>query len=186
MGHAPPPFDNIAFQFDIACMGRKERAMPASRNPRKPGGFSLLQALLTTVIIITGATAMLLLVATARVANADSAAITHAVHLAENIRELTLRLAFHDPHAPGHFGPEWGETFATFDDLDDLDGFRSSNVGGPVDGRRQVIADQKHWEQIVAVESVNPRDLPQAAAPGSAPMVRVTVTVIRNGETVHK
>lgn len=183
---APVRFDRIAFQSDIGCMGRKGRAGPAPPGTRKRAGFTLLQALLTTVIIVTGATAMVLLVATARVANADSAAITQAVQFAENIRELSLRLSFKDPQQPGHFGPERGESFATFDDVDDIEGFRSSSVGGPVDGRRQVMHDQKHWEQIVQVEPVDLNNLPQPAAPGSRPLLRVTVTVTRNGEIVHK
>ena len=167
-------------------MGTTGRQGTSPRRARIRIGFTLIEVLLTTVIVVTGVTATVLLLATGRVANADSAAISNAVQLAENIRELTLRLRFQDEQDPWHFGPEAGETFATFDDVDDLNGFSSDSLGGPVDGRRQVLADQARWVQQVAVETVDQNHLTESAKSGSQPLVRVTVTVKRNGETVHR
>jgi Tfp pilus assembly protein PilV len=167
----------------MGCQGTKVRRRGSEV---RRGGFTLLEAMLTTVIIATGVTALLVLLATGSVANADSAAITNAVQLAENIRELTVRLRFNDDKDPNHFGPESGETLADFDDVDDLHGFSSAGLGGPIDGRRQVIVDQANWVQQVEVATVDENNVLLTSAPGSQPLVRVTVTVRRNEEKVHR
>ena len=84
-------------------MGREGTRATSRWHPVRQRGFTLLEAMLTMVIIATGVTSMLVLLATGSVANADSAAITNAVQLAENIRELTVRLRFDDDLYPQFF-----------------------------------------------------------------------------------
>ena len=148
--------------------------------------MTLIEAMLVTLIIGVGVVAMLQLLATGTVANADSHAIIQAVHLAGNVREMTCGVAFCDQEQPTHWGPEQGESYQTFDDVDDLDGFDSAAAGGPLDGRGRVLADLAHWSQRVEVETVDPDNLAAVVADGTQPMARVTVTVSLRDKVVHR
>ena len=108
----------------------------ARRRPRlmRRAGFTLIEAALTTAIIGFGVVSMMGLLATGTTNNKDSAQLTTGLQLARSIREMSVSLPFSDPTTPAHFGKEGGETLATFDDLDDLDGFVASP---PVNARRQ-------------------------------------------------
>lgn len=155
--------------------------IPPSRR-RRGSGFTLIEAALVTVIIGVGVMAMLQLLAAGTVQNGAGAKMTTALALAGNVRELTLDLSFSDPSQTPAWGPETGETtLASYDDLDDLDG-RSFNP--PIDARRQTIADQAEWTQVVSVQCVDPDLITTVVPDGSSPMARVTVTVLCDGQEV--
>ncbi len=107
-----------------------------------------MEAALVTIIVGVGVVAMLQLLAAGTMSNAESAESTIAQNLARNIRELSLGLAFTDPAQPTHWGLETGETIATCNDLDDLDG---AVISPPIDA-----PDGPHRSQRVDAESHGP------------------------------
>lgn len=141
------------------------------RNPRQartsrataPGGFTLIEASLATVIIGVGVLAMVDAQSSFTVSNQWSSHAASATFLANEIRELTRSLPKHDPvvglflqddgeGAPvlHGWGPDAGEvTLDDFDDIDDFDGITFSYIGtpdmangdlpGPVNAFREVI-----------------------------------------------
>lgn len=146
-------------------------------------GFTLIESALVTVIIGLGVVAMLELLATGTKTNVSGTQLTTAIHLARNIRELSLGLAFCDPQTPANWGVESGETLATYDDLDDLDG---RTFSPPIDARRQSLAAYANWQQSIIVETVDPGRLTLSVPKGSQPVNRITVIVSHQGKPIYR
>ena len=92
------------------------------------------------------------------------------MNLAKNIRELSLGLKFVDPVNPMHWGPEMGESLATYNDTDDFD---LRTYSPPIDVRRQVLSTYPGWAQKIAVQSVDPDLLTSSVPKGSTPANRI-------------
>ena len=152
-----------------------------AQRPRR--AFTLIESALVTVIVGLGVVAMLELLANGTRANADSTELTTAVHLARNVRELTLGLAFYDPADPTHWGAESGETLTTYDDVDDLDG---KAFTPPIDARRQLLTAYAGWQQTVTVESADVNRLTLSVPKGSQPVNRVTVVISHHNRAVYR
>lgn len=144
--------------------GRAARTRRAgARRATAPGGFTLIEASLATVIIGVGVLAMVDAQSSFIVSNQWSSHAASATFLANEIRELTRPLPKHDP-VVGLFieegdegtpilhgwGPDGGEvTLDDFDDIDDFDGITFSFIGtpdlgngdlpGPINAFREVI-----------------------------------------------
>jgi len=147
-------------------------------------GFTLIEAALVTVIIGVGVMAMMQLLAAGTMQNGAGAKLTTGLAMAGNIRELTLDMAFSDPDQTASWGTESGEAaVAAYDDLDDLDG---KTFNPPIDARRQSIASQDQWTQMIEVQCVDPDLITTTVPSGSSPMARVTVTVLCGGQEVCK
>lgn len=149
--------------------GPEEEAVGSSSNQTvrrghtAPGGFTLIEASLATVIIGVGVLAMVDAQSSFIVSNQWSSHAATATFLANEIRELTRSLPKHDP-VVGLFiqdngdggvslqgwGPNTGETTVhDFNDIDDFDGITFSWIGtpdlsngdlpGPINAFREVI-----------------------------------------------
>lgn len=172
-------------------MMRTRDPRPKTRNPRRmrrSGGFTLIEAALTTVIVGTGVLAIIAAQQAYHMKNNWSTRTTTAMLLANELRELTLALPLDDPITrKANIGPESDETTpAAYDDLDDFAGVVTSGQGAgttfspPVNALRQEIPDLAGWSQQVRVESVLPDYVDAAFTQplGSTGVMRVTVTVL--------
>ncbi len=167
-------------------MGRyTHNRRPPGRRTASDGGYLLIEAALATVIVGVAVVALLAVMAAGSNSNGHSRDLTRATFLAQEIRELMAPLPFEEEG--GGFGPEGGETLASYDDIDD---FASVTFTPPINGQRESLNDPhwNGWSQQVTVENVDPNYLAghQALAGGSTDMVRVTVTITRNGKLVHQ
>lgn len=151
-----------------------------SRTGRRRRGFTLIEVAMAIVIIGVSVTAMMQLFAACSKQNNAGAQMTTALLLATNVQEAMAGLTFNDPfQAATTFGPESGETLATYNDVDDFDG-RSFNP--PIDSFRQGIPDLSQYQQVVTVVPVQPNQ-PGGNMNGSISKttytgaVRVTVVV---------
>lgn len=153
----------------------------APRRRRK--AFTLIEAAWVTVIVGIGAVAMLELLATGTVVNANGNQTTTAVNLANNIHEIALGLDFNDPQQPYAWSSK-ESTVAAYDNVLDLDG---ATFNPPLDVRRQPISDLTSWKQVVKVETVAP-DTIYSVRPNNAttPTARVTVKILLNDKQVHE
>lgn len=138
---------------------------PVTHNPRRPtrrrGGFTLIEAALTTVIVGTGVLAIVAAQQAYHRKNDWAQRTGTAVLLANELRELTLTLPQHDPISPSHMGPESNETSVTqYDDLDDFAGPVSNGVGAgitfspPINALKQAIPNLSGWSQRITVANV--------------------------------
>lgn len=155
-------------------------------------GFTLIETALTTVIVGVGVLAMVTAQTTFLDQNVWSSQVAQAERLANEMREMTIRLPRHDPvTGQAEWGPEPNETgFADFDDLDDFDGtgggveFSAALGNGPIDAQRRIIPNMAGWAQIVEVYNVDPTDIatePGSIADGGSDTMVVTVRVTYQG-----
>ena len=159
---------------------RTEFPFPPHATPRRRG-FTLIESALVTIIVGTGVVAVMQLLAAGSMSSRQSQSLTTAVHLANQIHELTLGLAFADPTDPSHWGPTNGQTLATYNDVTDLDG---QTYSPPIDARRQTLATLTGWSQSITVDSVDPARITVAVPKGSTRAQRITVNVSHNGQVV--
>lgn len=136
---------------------------------------------MTTAIVGFGVVSMLQLLAAGTVSNVSGAELTTALNLAKNIRELSLGLSVADPVTPTHWGPENGETLATFNDVDDFDG---QVFSPPIDARRTSLTAYANWQQTIHVQTVDPNRLTLNVPNGSQPALRITVSMSHNGKAI--
>ena len=145
----------------------------------------LIEAALTTVIVGVAVVAMLSVIGQATRTNSDNRDLTKAIFLAQEIREMMASLPA--TNGPGTFGPGPGETLANYGDQDDFNG---QSLSPPINAQRQRLTggDWPQWRQEITVANVDPNNLSghQTIYPGSTDMMRVTVTVKKNGRMMYQ
>jgi prepilin-type N-terminal cleavage/methylation domain-containing protein len=148
-------------------------------------GFSLIEVLFAMMLVGLAVTSLLTANAALTKANGAGTNLSTAEFLAEQIRVLTALLPVVEPNTPDSkvdvFGPEAGETLATYDDLNDFDGLTFSP---PIDADRKPLTELSSFSQQVTVQNVNPSNFEQVVADNSSAFVRVTVKVYLNSNEI--
>ncbi len=151
---------------------------------KRAGGFTLIEASLTTVIVGVGIAATMMLFFTSTRNNAFATHGTIGMMLAGHIQEAMAPLSFNDPITAGNtFGAETGQTLDTFDDVDDFDGL---TLTPPIDALRRPISNMGQYTQVIRVVPVyarklsvsNDPDHPEIPLSTYTGAVRVTVRVL--------
>jgi hypothetical protein len=146
---------------------------PTRRSPRCRG-FTLMEAALATMIIGVGVVATLELFHTCARDNQGSAHMTTAMMLATSVQEMCSSLAFNDPYyGRSVFGSESGETLATYNDLDDLDG---QTFSPPIDAQRHQLPGLAQYSQVVSVWPVYTTKLASNTNDASPDFAKTTYT----------
>lgn len=144
------------------------------RNARARKGFTLVEAALTTVIVGLGILSLMELFTACTFQNSAATRMTTAMLLTSHIQEAMAGLPFNDPFtASATFGPETGETLATFNDVDDFDG---SRFNPPIDGTRQPLPLQSQYTQVVSVMPVYTNQLSSNTSETAPTIARTTYT----------
>lgn len=155
-----------------------------SRNaPRR--AFTLIETALATVIVGVGVLAMVAAQQGFHKQNSWSTHASTATRLGNEIREMTLNLPRNDPvTGTAYWGAEGNETFVgAFDDIDDFDGdgngliFSAALGNGPLNARREIVANMNGWAQEVYVRNVDPFNIHSVEADNSTTMLMVEVIV---------
>jgi Tfp pilus assembly protein PilV len=184
------------------------RPFPPDRPPRAPRrartarGFTLIEAAMVTVIVGVGVMSMLQLLAAGSAENGDAARMTTAMTLANNVREMSLALAFYDPQQNPAVAPRvWDSREATpdvYDNVMDLDGpvdtwDKPEQANGwqkfspPRDGTRKTISGYTNWAQYVKVENVSRDDLTtRLPHDPDTEVVRVTAKITKDEVEVYR
>jgi Tfp pilus assembly protein PilV len=150
------------------------------------GGFTLVEAALTTMIVGVGTVAMMGLLVTGVNSSQQAANLTTAVDLANDVHELCESLPF--AASNNYWGIPSGYTVSSLmssplANITWLDGQTfgaGSTPAGPVDATFSTIAGLSGWSEVVAVNSVSPTNLAANAPTKSTatyPMSRITVTI---------
>ncbi|MDB5297355.1 MAG: hypothetical protein JWO31_3338 [Phycisphaerales bacterium] len=135
------------------------------------------------MVIGFGVVATLQLLAAGTVSNAAGNELTTAVQLANNVREISLGLAFYDPQSPTQWVSREA-TVAAYDNLLDLDG---QAFDPPLNGARTPIASMATWAQKVDVQPVSETNYATAVPrTTSVRTARVTVTIEHNKKVVYQ
>ena len=156
---------------------------------------------MVTVIIGVGVMSMLQLLAAGSAENGDAARMTTAMTLANNVREMSLGLAFYDTQQlPGnpHVWDSKEATVEAYDNVMDLDGPVDTwdkpedpkgwqKFAPPRDGTRQVINGYTNWAQYVKVETVSRDDLTTLLPHDpETEVVRVTAKITKDNVEVYR
>lgn len=161
--------------------------------PIHRGGFTLMETALAIVIVSTGVLSILYAQMAFIRQNDWSTHTSTATFLANEMREMTVRMPPHDPvTGPAFWGPEPNElTLEDFDDLDDFDGveglgtvFSEAEGTGPVTAMRTIIPDMTGWSQVVRVSRVPKTNISGDDDPGLAEylsVLRIEVSVLYQG-----
>jgi type II secretory pathway pseudopilin PulG len=164
--------------------GRKRRTegARASFAVRRPlSGFSLIEILVSVLLVGLAITALVAASNSFTMANGAGANLSTAEFLIEQIRELTAVLAVIDPQTETtFFGPEEAGV-ALYDDVDDLNG---ATFSPPIGADRTSLNDLAGFSQQIVVQNVSQSNFSLPVANHSSNFVRITVTVSLNGHPV--
>jgi prepilin-type N-terminal cleavage/methylation domain-containing protein len=145
-------------------------------------GFSLIEVLFAVLLIGLAIASLMAANGAFTKANGAGTDQSTAEFLVGQIRELTMLLPVVDPETETTtFGPETGETLATYDDLDDFDG---ASFSPPINADRTTLSQFPAFSQQVKVENVSASNFEQVVADHSSNFVRVTVSVYLNSREI--
>lgn len=131
---------------------------------RRRRGFTLIEAAIVTAIVGFGVVGVMQLLAAGSMANADSAEMSTAVYLANNINEMMQ-------------GATYSTLKAAYDD---------QTYNPPKDACGNNISSLSNWTQVVDVQYVDPALLTSAVPDSQVENTsRVTVYVKHNNVTVY-
>jgi len=152
-------------------------------------GFSLIEVMIAILLIGLAIAALMASNIAFTKANGAGTDLSTAEFLVEQIRELTTLLPVVDPLTPESgvdvFGPDPGETtLATYDDLNDFNGFNSAALSAPIDANRNPLVELAAFSQQITVENVNASDFELVVDPLRSSFVRVTVRVYLNSKEI--
>jgi len=159
---------------------RPGRRLSRSARP----GFSLLEAIIATVLVGLGVASMMVATKSATEVNLAGRNITQALFLAQEIREWTLKLPFRDPDPGDACNPPGPDGSDPQDFVDDLDDLMDVTYSPPRDAAWVPMYDLADWSQHIHLEWKDPNSLQTTVADGTSDVIRVTVTVAHRGREV--
>jgi type II secretory pathway pseudopilin PulG len=149
------------------------------RAPRRPTGFSLVEILISIILVGLSITALVLASNSFTMANGAGTDLSTAEFLIEQIRELTTMLPAADPDNPTNFGQE---TSGVYDDVDDFD---DATFSPPISADMEGLDKFAAFSQKVVVQKLSPSNLDVVVADSStSPFLRVTATVVQNNKEI--
>jgi len=164
----------------------------AKRSPRRSLGFTLAEAMLASVVLAIAVVGISQLTSASYQQSEALRQDTRAVSLARELIEEIAGKPFADPNPVSgeeyHPGPDTGETYgnrATYDNVDDYDGFTDSTNAGAMKTVSGQALDFKVTEYFSRAVKVEYRTAPAGpAGNGDFALVTVTVTTAK-GRTVQ-
>ncbi len=147
-------------------------------------GFTLLEILMTTVLLGMGITALMAGMASTANVNSSGSEITQAVLLAQDIREWTMNLPFHDPdptQAANPPGPDGSSPQTLVDDVDDL---MNVTFSPPRNSHGEILSDMDDWSETITLTWRSLADPTQIVTPGSSTVMNINVTISHYGQEV--
>lgn len=164
---------------NVSSIARRELL----RRCRARRGFTLIEAGFVTVVIGLCTVATLQLMAVGTVSNDQSAEMTVAVNLANNVRDIMVGLPLYDPQNPTQFISREASV-ALYDNVTDFD---SQTYSPPLDSNRLALTNYPTWSQQIVVQSVGEDDLSTTKTSSAAEnAARVTVTITHGGKAVYR
>jgi len=138
---------------------------------RRQGGATLIEMVVSIVIISVSLTAVMMVIVQVGRSSADPMVRTQATAIAQAYMDEILVQALNDPEGGESGGAEAGETRATYDDVSDYHGL--ADTGGARDQMGVAIAGLEGYNVNVAVT---------ASVIGGYPAKRVLVNVGFDGD----
>jgi MSHA pilin protein MshD len=157
--------------------------MTRRRSPTIRRGFTLVEAVVSLVIVSVMFTAAMTTAAAARVREQKAIDRQKGLFLAQSLMSEILDKPYQDPGALPILGLELGDILglrSSYNDVDDYDGLTEAP---PKDSSGAPMAGYQRWSRSVTVQWVTPGAL-NTTSLTETNLKRVTVTVKKNGLTV--
>jgi type II secretory pathway pseudopilin PulG len=151
-----------------------------SSNVRQQIGFTLVEAVISTVIVAVMFVAALNTVGTSRVAQHKAALVGRGRMFAESLMAEILQQSYQEPGETYVFGREAGESETVrtvYDDVDDYHGWTESPLAAQ-DGT--ALPNSADWSRTVTVEWVDPQQPKQVKVTESGAKRITVVAAFRN------
>jgi hypothetical protein len=133
-----------------------------------------MEAALTTAIVGIAFVAIMELFSACTQQNRIGSNMTTAMLLAGHVQETMAGLAFNDPViGRGSYGPEVGQSLASYDDIDDFDG---QNFNPPIDALRRRVPELSQFTQNVIVMPIYANQLSSNSDPGNPAIPKTAYT----------
>lgn len=139
-------------------------------------GFTLVEAILATIIVAVMFVAALNTVGASRLTQYQAAQVSRARLLAELLTAEILRQAYKDPDGTPVFGRESNEAAAPRTGWDDVDDYHGLSDTPPVAKDGTALINASGWKRTVTVQWVDPADATQVRTTETG-VKRITVTV---------
>lgn len=145
------------------------------RRPRAQRGATLIELVVSMVIISISVSSLMMLVSNTALHSADPMIRVQAVSIARAYLEEILSQPMTDPSGTDTGGAESGETRASYDDVNDYDGL--ADTGGAVDQHGNIISGLEGYNVSVSVS---------AATLNGSPAQRIAVAVSFDGDATRR
>jgi MSHA pilin protein MshD len=147
--------------------------------PARREGFTLVEAVISTVIVSVMLVAALNTVGTSRLIQQKVSSSSRGRLLAESLLAEIVQQAYEDPTGTVVFGLESGESPNNRSDFDDVDDYHNWSQSPPKNKDGSAIAESESWTRTVTVVWVDPAD-PAATEASESSAKRITVVVHRS------
>lgn len=129
--------------------------------PKRPNGFSLVEILISIILVGLSITALVMASNAFTMANGAGADLSTAEFLIEQIRERTAMMS---PEA--------------------IASLNNQEYTTPIDAHGTPLTDLAAFSQHVIVQKLDPLDLDEVLLVGDSPFLRVTVTIVQNNKEI--
>ncbi len=146
--------------------------------PVRRGGFTLVEAVISTVIVSVMLVAALNTVGTSRLIQQKVSLSSRGRLLAESLLAEIVQQAYEDPTETIVFGPESGEATNNRSDFDDVDDYHNWSQSPPKNKDGSAVPQSEGWTRTVTVVWVDAAD-PAATETSESSAKRITVTASR-------
>jgi Tfp pilus assembly protein PilV len=149
-------------------------------NSRGQGGFTLIEAVISTVIVSVMFVAALNTVGAARIAEHKAALVGRGRTLAESLMAEILLQSYQEPGSTYVFGREAGESDTSRAAYDDVDDYRGWTESPPVTKDGTALPNSANWSRTVTVEWVDPLNPQQVSGTETGAKLITVVAAFRN------
>lgn len=147
-----------------------------SRHPSRPDGFTLVEAVISMVILAVMVVMALHTLGSSARSRQIQATLSKGPALAGQLMTEVLQSAYEEPNEAVTFGPEASETGPDRAGYDDVDDYHGWSALPPQDKAGTAISNLTGWRRSVTVEYADP-DNPTATVADDRGLKRITVTV---------
>jgi prepilin-type N-terminal cleavage/methylation domain-containing protein len=153
------------------------------------GGFTLIEVMFAIVLVGMAIAGLTMSSFAYTQSNSTGVNLATAEYLIGQIHELTATLPVADPvTGTATFGPEAGETLATYDDVDDFAGTGTgwrTPFSPPIDANRQPLTALSAYQQQVKVQSISSALTGDSGSYAvNKNFVRVTVQILKGNRVI--
>ncbi len=151
---------------------------------RHQAGFTIIEVAIATAVVGIGVVALLHAMGAGTRVNHHGQNMTHAVFLAQEVREWTLQLPFSDQDENAIGNPPGPDGMSPQDFVDDLDDLMDVTYSPPRDGQGLVIDGMPGWSQAITLTWRDPNSITTVVPNGSSDLISVTVAISHEDEEV--